>query len=63
MTNHPPMFAREAEEQSKWNDGFKAGIAEVLSELQSVTEKTEDLEGPTKEWAAEFAVKLTKKYL
>ncbi len=62
MTNHPPMFAREAEEQGKWNDGFKAGIAEVIHEMEAVIEKSNDLEGPTKEWVSEFSAKLTKKY-
>lgn len=62
MTNHPPMFAREAAEQSKWNDGFKAGIAEVIHEMESVIEKSNDLEGPTKQWVAEFSAKLVKKY-
>lgn len=62
MTNHPPMFAREAEEQSKWNDGFKAGIAEVIHEMESAVAKVEDLEGPTKQWIAEFSSKLIKKY-
>jgi hypothetical protein len=56
------MFAREAEEQSKWNDGFKAGIAEVVHEMESAVSKNEDLEGPTKQWVAEFSAKLLKKY-
>ena len=63
MTNHPPMFAREAEEQSKWNEGFKAGISEVLYELEAAVEKTEDLEGPTKTWVKELSAKITQKYL
>ena len=62
MTNHPPMFAREAEEQSKWNDGFKAGIAEVVHEMEAAVERSEDLEGPTKQWVEEFSTKLLKKY-
>lgn len=62
MTNHPPTFAREAAEQSKWNDGFKAGIAEVIHEMEAAIEKSEDLEGPTKQWVSEFSTKLLKKY-
>jgi hypothetical protein len=57
------MFAREAEEQSKWNDGFKAGIAEVLFELESAIDRGQDLEAPTKEWASEFVSKINQKYL
>jgi len=63
MTNHPPMFAAQAEAQSKWDEGFKAGIAEVLHELSSAVEKNQDLEGPTKDWVDELSTKITKKYL
>lgn len=62
MTNHPPMFAREAEDQGKWDEGFKAGIAEVLHELESAASST-NLEAPTKEWVQDLSVKLTRKYL
>lgn len=62
MTNHPPMFAREAEEQGKWDEGFKAGIAEVLHELESAA-NTADLEAPTKEWVKDLSDKLSRKYL
>ncbi len=63
MTNHPPMFAREAEEQGKWNEGFKAGIAEVLAELEASIDKGQDLEAPTKEWTSDFVAKISQKYL
>ncbi len=63
MTYHPPMFAREAEEQSKWDEGFKAGISEVLHELESAVKSDVDLEGSTKEWVSELATKLQRKYL
>jgi hypothetical protein len=63
MTNHPPMFAREAEEQGKWNEGFKAGIAEVLAELEASIDKGQDLEAPTKEWTSDFVAKINQKYL
>jgi hypothetical protein len=56
------MFAREAEEQGKWDEGFKAGIAEVLHELESATSST-DLEAPTKEWVQDLSTKLSRKYL
>jgi hypothetical protein len=56
------MFAREAEEQGKWNDGFKAGIAEVIHEMETAIDKVDDLEGPTKQWVSEFSAKLSKKY-
>jgi len=63
MTNHPPMFARQAEEQSKWDEGFKAGIAEALHELNEAAENTADLEAPTKEWVSDLSAKITQKYL
>lgn len=63
MTNHPPMFARQAEDQGKWDEGFKAGIGEVLHELENAAENSADLEGPTKEWVAHLSSKLQRKYL
>lgn len=63
MTNHPPMFASQAAEQGKWDEGFKAGISEVLHELASAVEKSSDLEAPTKDWVSDLSVKITKKYL
>ena len=62
MTNHPPMFAREAEEQGKWDEGFKAGISEVLSALDDAR-KDDDLEAPTKQWVDDFKQKVSNKYL
>jgi len=62
MTNHPPMFAREAEEQSKWNEGFKAGVKEVLHELQNAIDDS-DLEGPTRKWVEELSIKTSSKYI
>ena len=62
MTNHPPMFAREAEEQSKWDEGFKAGVKEVLHELENAVSDS-DLEGPTREWVEGLSTKLSNKYL
>lgn len=64
MTNHPPMFARQIEEQNSWNDGFKAGIKEVLDELSKASSfAEEDLESPTTSWARDFALKIEQKYL
>jgi hypothetical protein len=63
MTNHPPMFASQAADQKKWDEGFKAGIAEVLHELESASAKSQDLEGPTHEWVRELSAKITNKYL
>jgi hypothetical protein len=63
MTNHPPMFASQIADQGKWDEGFKAGIAEVLHELESAVESSADLEAPTKEWVADLATKLNRKYL
>ena len=64
MTNHPPMFARQIEEQNYWNDGFKAGIKEVLNELEKASFSGDtDLESPTNSWAREFSLKIEQKYL
>lgn len=63
MTNHPPMFASQVADAKKWDEGFKAGIAEALHELSSAVEKNSDLEGPTKDWVSELSTKITKKYL
>lgn len=63
MTNHPPMFASQAADQKKWDEGFKAGIAEALHELSSATEKNNDLEAPTKAWVEELSTKINQKYL
>jgi hypothetical protein len=56
------MFAREAEEQSKWNEGFKAGVKEVLHELQNAIDDS-DLEGPTRKWVEELSIKTSSKYI
>jgi hypothetical protein len=62
MTPTPPYFLAQMEEQKKWDDGFKAGISEVLTALKdSVQEK--DLEAPTKDWVVDFSQKLSNKYL
>lgn len=62
MTSHPPMFSSDKKEQKKWDDGFKAGVAEVLHELDSAVEVT-DLESPTTAWVQELSQKLSKKYV
>lgn len=62
MTPIPPYFLAQMEEQKQWNDGFKAGIAEVLNALVESRSES-DLEGPTKDWVTEFNQKLSNKYL
>jgi hypothetical protein len=57
------MFASQAEEQKKWDEGFKAGINEALHELESAAENSSDLEAPTKQWVAELSAKIQRKYL
>jgi hypothetical protein len=62
MTPTPPYFLAQMEEQKKWDDGFKAGVAEVVHALaESVS--TEDLESPTKDWVKDFSDKISSKYL
>jgi hypothetical protein len=56
------MFSSDKKEQKKWDDGFKAGVAEVLNELDSAVEVT-DLESPTTAWVQELSQKLSKKYV
>lgn len=41
MTSLPPYF-KSSLEQQKWDDGFKAGLKEVLPELQELKEETTD---------------------
>lgn len=62
MTPTPPYFIAQMEEQKKWDDGFKAGISEVLHALEESV-NGEDLESPTKDWVIDFSQKLTNKYL
>lgn len=41
MTSLPPYF-KSSIEQQKWDDGFKAGLKELLPELQDLKEETTD---------------------
>lgn len=56
------MFASQAAEQKKWDEGFKAGIAEALHELSLAAENNSDLESPSKDWVLDLSTKITKKY-
>lgn len=62
MTPTPPYFIAQVEDQKKWDDGFKAGISEVLHALEDSISGS-DLEEPSKEWAREFSQKISNKYL
>lgn len=62
MTPTPPYFLAQMEEQKKWDDGFKAGISEVLTALKESVDH-DDLASPTANWVTEFSQKLTNKYL
>jgi hypothetical protein len=62
MTGVPPYFASQMEEQKKWDDGFKAGIAEVIHALAD-SASSDDLESPTKDWVRDFSEKMSSKYL
>lgn len=62
MTKIPPYFVTQMEEQKKWDDGFKAGISEVLHSLTELS-SSDDLEGPTKEWIEDFNKKILNKYI
>ena len=62
MTPTPPYFQSQMEEQKKWDDGFKAGVAEVVHALED-SSHSDDLEAPTKEWVRDFKEKISKKYL
>lgn len=42
MVNHPPAFSSQKEEQDKWNEGFTAGIKEVLAEIESSSEGSDE---------------------
>ncbi len=62
MTPVPPYFQSQMEEQQKWNDGFKAGIAEVIDKLDSSV-SSEEQGGPTKEWLENFSKTVSRVYL
>ena len=59
---HPPAFATQAEEQAKWNEGFVAGVKEVLHEIEATLDPN-DPEGPTRKWVEETTAKLQNKYI
>lgn len=61
MVMHPPAFASQKEEQDKWNEGFVAGVKEVLHEIESKLDAG-DPEGPTRKWVEETSTKLLNKY-
>ena len=62
MTPTPPYFQSQMEEQKKWEDGFKAGIQEVVTSLQE-NASAEDVELAINNWVKDFNDKLAKKYL
>ena len=41
MTPLPPYF-KSSVEQQKWDDGFKAGLKELIPELEELKDKTTD---------------------
>jgi hypothetical protein len=41
MTSLPPYFQSSIEQQ-KWDDGFKAGLKEIIPELEELKEETTD---------------------
>jgi hypothetical protein len=41
MTSLPPYFESSKESQ-KWDDGFKAGLKELVPELETLKEETTD---------------------
>lgn len=61
MVMHPPAFASQKEEQDKWNEGFVAGVKEVLHELESKLDD-QDPEAPTRKWVEETSAKLLNRY-
>jgi|TARA_R110000782_G_scaffold155051_5_gene247344 hypothetical protein len=62
MTSIPPYFAAQMEESKKWDNGFRAGIAEVLDDLAELT-ASDEVDESVKDWAKDFGDKVTKKYL
>ena len=62
MVSHPPAFQSQMEEQQKWDEGFVAGVKEVLHELESSLD-VDDPESPTRKWVEETSAKLINKYI
>jgi hypothetical protein len=62
MTNYPPNFISKVADKS-WDEGFKAGIQEVIHELETrIDHAGEDAEAPTKNWVQTVAIQLVNKY-
>lgn len=61
MVMHPPAFASQKEELDKWNEGFVAGVKEVLHEIENSLDAN-DPESPTRKWVEETSAKLLNRY-
>ena len=62
MVSHPPAFQSQMEDQKKWDEGFVAGVKEVLHELESTLD-VDDPEAPTRKWVEETSAKLINRYI
>lgn len=62
MVSHPPMFASQIAEEKVWEDGFKAGVSEVLHELDSASVDATTEGAPTREWVVQFSEKLSRRF-
>jgi hypothetical protein len=56
------MFASQIAEQNLWDEGFKAGIAEVLHELATESADADTTDAPTEEWVSDFSEKLSRRF-
>lgn len=59
MVLYPPNFMSKLAEE-KWNEGFKAGVQEVLYALKE--QPSGEAGSPNEQWVKEFSEKLEKKY-
>jgi hypothetical protein len=59
MVLYPPNFMSKLAEE-KWNEGFKAGVQEVIHALKE--QSTDGAGAPNEQWVRDFSEKLEKKY-
>lgn len=62
MVSHPPMFASQIAEEKVWEDGFKAGVSEVLHELEAAVASAEISGDPAEVWVQDLSEKLNRRF-
>lgn len=64
MSPYPPYFESQIKDQKLWNEGFSAGVLEVVQLLQDfIANGSDDLEAPTPAWVKDFSDRVSQRYL